>query len=76
MARLGPKKSQRYGREEFREGHLRPPDETPRRASRATLVRQIRWLQDLEREHTTIREHARHVRPRRAPGAHDSQSRP
>jgi len=44
-------------RKEFREGRLRLPGEAPRRRTpRAPLVREIRRLQELEREHRLLQE--------------------
>src|SRR5262249_54546865 len=46
-------------RKEFREGRLRLREETPRRAPKTALVREIRRLQELEREHQLLlEEHA------------------
>ena len=44
-------------RKEFREGRLRLPGETPRRRTpKVPLVREIRRLQELEREHRLLQE--------------------
>jgi transposase len=44
-------------RKEYREGRLRlPSDERDRRTAKASLVREIRRLQELEREHRILQE--------------------
>ena len=55
-------------RKEFREGRLRAPAVRPmRRVSKAPLVREIRRLQELEREHQLLQEeHAPERKPKRS----------